>query len=178
MNRLFLCSLSVVFILLGCGAEQTVSSAEASPSDVDAQVRATLAQQIADWNRGDVDAFMQSYWQDPNVRFASGGDIKRGWANVLAQYKVRYPDKSAMGALMTAELDVTALADDAALAFGRWIVTAGGEDYCGLFSLVLRRVDGRWVIVHDHTSDSGGVDAAGRTCSAIKQAALNIDAIT
>ncbi|MFK8052197.1 MAG: DUF4440 domain-containing protein [Woeseiaceae bacterium] len=138
-------------------------------TSVEAEVRAMLSKQIADWNNGDIDAFMQSYWNNPTVRFASGGDVKSGWLTVLNQYKARYPDVSAMGRLTTAELDIQALSDSAALAFGRWIVTANGQDYCGLFSLVIRNVDDRWVIVHDHTSDSGGKMADGRTCSEIKE---------
>lgn len=131
-----------------------------------------LAQQIADWNNGDIDAFMGSYWVDPNVRFASGGDLKRGWQLVLEQYKTRYPDRSAMGELATADLEVTPLGADAVIAFGRWIVSANDEVYCGLFTLVIRNIDDRWVIVHDHTSAANGTMGDGRACRDIKQAAL------
>lgn len=162
---LIVCSL----LLTGCSDGQMAS--DEPNSDVPTEVRAMLKQQIADWNNGDVDAFMQSYWADPAVRFASGGDLKRGWQPVLEQYKVRYPDRSAMGELSTADLDVTPLSADAAIAFGRWIVTANDEVYCGLFTLVIRKVSDRWVIIHDHTSAPDGPMSDGRTCRDIKQAA-------
>lgn len=142
-----------------------------SSVDVNSAIQATLEQQISDWNAGDVDSFMKSYWQDPAVRFASGGDVKRGWLPVLDQYKERYPDSSAMGELRTVDLEITPLADDAAMAFGRWIVSAGGDDYCGLFTLIFRNVKGSWVIVHDHTSSAGETMADGRTCSDLRKAA-------
>lgn len=163
--------LMLSFVIFAGAALPLGAAADDGQSTVAIEVRDTLQQQIADWNRGDIDAFMRSYWKDPNVRFASGGDIKRGWAPVLEQYKLRYPDKSAMGKLTTAELDVTALSTDSALAFGRWIVTAEGQDVCGLFSLVWRRIDGSWVIVHDHTSSGAETTSDGRSCTDIKNAA-------
>ena len=156
-------------VLIGCGSGQMDS--DESNSDVPAEVRRMLKQQIADWNNGDIDAFMQSYWADPAVRFASGGDLKRGWQPVLEQYKARYPDRSAMGELSTAELEVTPLSADAAIAFGRWIVSANDEVYCGLFTLVIRNIGDRWVIVHDHTSSADGPTGGGQSCRDIKQAA-------
>jgi len=163
---LIVCSLA----LIGCGTGETDS--DESNSDAPAEVHAMLGQQIADWNNGDIDAFMASYWVDPNVRFASGGDLKRGWQQVLEQYKARYPDRSAMGVLSTAELEVTPVAADTVIAFGRWIVSANDEVYCGLFTLVIRNIGDRWVIVHDHTSAANGPMGDGRTCRDIKQAAL------
>jgi len=35
------------------------------------------------------------------------------------------------------------------------------EPLSGNFSLVFRKLDGRWVIVHDHTSRGDGVKAGG-----------------
>lgn len=165
ITTLIVCALA----LIGCGIGQTDSGE--TTSDAATEVRAMLGQQIADWNKGDIDAFMGSYWADPEVRFASGGDLKRGWQRVMDQYKARYPDRSAMGELSTVELEVTPLAVDAAMAFGRYIVSANDEVYCGLFTLILRKFDGRWVVVHDHTSAANGPMADGRTCRDIKIAA-------
>ena len=45
------------------------------------------------------------------------------------------------------------LGEDAALARGAWrLVMTDGEEPHGLFTLLLRRLDGAWRIVHDHTS--------------------------
>lgn len=160
MNRSLLPALLAASAVFGCGQP----AADAGSPDVTEAVRDRLERQIADWNRGDIDAFMTGYRQSDDVRFASGGDVKTGWATVLNDYKARYPDRGAMGYLRTVEQDITALGADSALVFGRWIVTAGESAYCGLYTLVLRRMDGQWVIVHDHTSAADGALADGRTC--------------
>lgn len=132
--------------------------------DVAGEVRALLAQQTADWNSGNVEAFMDGYWRDDRVRFASGGKLERGWENVLSDYKLRYPDGDAMGELRTVGIEVTEISNDAALVFGQWVVSARGADYCGLFTLLVREFDGRWLVVHDHTSWADDSVAAGRPC--------------
>ncbi|MEL6870243.1 MAG: nuclear transport factor 2 family protein [Pseudomonadota bacterium] len=139
-----------------------------SDPEIKATIRAMLNQQVDAWNAGNIDGFMAHYWRDPDVRFASGGDVKRGWQRVLDQYRERYPDRSAMGVLTTREIDVTLLSPEEGYVFGRWIVTAKGEDFCGLFTLVVRDINNQWVIVHDHTSMSAGPAADGRSCSDIK----------
>jgi hypothetical protein len=46
----------------------------------------------------------------------------------------------------------TPLGDAAALAPGEWKLEREEEPVSGNFSLVFRKIDGRRVIVHDHTS--------------------------
>ena len=58
-----------------------------------------LDAQVAAWNRGDIQGFMQGYWQSDSLRFASGGTVRRGWDDTLARYLSTYPDRSAMGQL-------------------------------------------------------------------------------
>ena len=57
-----------------------------------------------------------------------------------------------MGKLVFARLEVTALSNEAALVLGRWHLEREPEPIGGNFSLVFRRIDDRWLIVHDHTS--------------------------
>ena len=50
-------------------------------------------------------------------------------------------------------IEVFPLGDDAALARGAWrLDMTDGKEPHGLFTLLLRRLDGAWRIVHDHTS--------------------------
>jgi uncharacterized protein (TIGR02246 family) len=115
-------------------------------------VRAVLAGQVAAWNRGDIDAFMASYWQSPDLRFASGSTPVRGWAQALRRYRRSYPDRNDMGELTLSDLRIDLLSPDAATVFGRWRLAQVSETPTGLFTLVLRKMDGRWLIVHDHTT--------------------------
>lgn len=98
---------------------------------------------------------MESYIKSDDLRFASGGVISRGWTPTLERYRRNYPDRAAMGRLEFSELEVTELSPDAALAFGRWRLVREADAPNGLFTLTLRRHDGRWVIIQDHTSSAG-----------------------
>ncbi len=129
---------------------ETISAGE--PPAVEQAVIGVLEHQAAAWNRGDIDAFMDTYWKSDRLTFSSGGKTTRGWQATLERYKKRYPDRQAMGSLRFEKLEVTLLSPDAALVLGRWIVTTDTKQAAGNFSLVLRKLKQSWVIIHDHTS--------------------------
>ena len=109
------------------------------------------AQQEA-WNRGDIDAFVEHYWKSDDVTFSSSGKTTRGWEETVRGYRERYPTRTDMGRLTFASLEITPLGDGAALVLGEWRLERDNEPLSGNFSLVFRKLAGRWVIVHDHTS--------------------------
>jgi len=110
-------------------------------------------QQIA-WNTGDIDGFMQGYWQSPELRFASGGDVTYGWQQTRDRYHARYSNRDLMGTLSFDELQVDRLSDDAAIVHGRWALTRANDRPSGLFTLVFKQVDGDWKIVSDTTTSA------------------------
>jgi ketosteroid isomerase-like protein len=114
-----------------------------------------LSTQEDAWNRGDVEGFMhEGYWESPELTFFSGGDVTTGFEPVLARYQKRYKTEGAeMGKLAFTNLDVVQISDRAAIVRGRWDLDFEQKaDVGGLFTLVMRRIDGAWRIVHDHTS--------------------------
>jgi len=124
-------------------------------NDIDRDnIKETLQNQARAWNTGDIDAFMQDYWQSDALRFASGGDINTGWDVTKARYIKRYPDKTTMGELAFTDLDVQLLSKTDALVFGRWRLTRENDSPNGLFTLHFKRMDGQWKIVSDHTSSA------------------------
>ena len=135
--------------ILLCTAAGTTVRAQDSDED---KIRQVLADQAAAWCRGDLEGFMEGYAKTAELRFASGDNVTRGWQETLARYKERYAERAEMGALTFADLEVTPLAPDAALVFGRWrLHTARGEPH-GLFTLLFRKTVAGWRIVADHTS--------------------------
>lgn len=110
--------------------------------------------QQAAWNAGDIDGFMDGYLQSDALRFASGGDITMGWAPTLSRYKARYADKAAMGELRFDIKDVTVLDEDDGLVFGQWTLIRDRDTPSGLFTLHMKKVNGDWVIISDHTSSA------------------------
>ena len=134
--------------LLLCWAFMTTAAAKGEAG----AIHAVLDAQAAAWNRGDIDAFMQGYWQDDALRFASGGRVTHGWQTTLEHYRKGYPDRSAMGTLSFSELEIEPLADDTALVFGHWSLQRAKDQPHGLFTLLLRKTADGWKITRDHTS--------------------------
>jgi beta-aspartyl-peptidase (threonine type) len=131
-----------------------LASAAAAEGPGAAAARAVLDAQVAAWNRGDLEGFMAGYWRSPDLVFCSGDTVTKGWDETLARYRKRYQSEGReMGRLRFDAIEVLPLGEDAALARGAWhLVMRDGKEPHGLFTLLLRRLDGAWRIVHDHTS--------------------------
>lgn len=114
----------------------------------------TLTQQAQAWSRGDLDAFMQTYEPSERLLFTAGGEVRRGFTATAENYARRYRDGEGarMGTLAFEILDVRGLGRDAAVVLGEFALTDTPQAGTGVFTLVLVRNDGRWQIVHDHTS--------------------------
>ncbi len=104
-------------------------------------IEAMLRAQDAAWNRGDIDAFMLGYLPTPDLRFASGGTVTRGWSDTNERYKKRYASRALMGTLSTTDYEIELLSPDAAVAHGRWKLTRDGDAPSGLYTLILRKID-------------------------------------
>lgn len=115
-------------------------------------VRGVLDAQVEAWNRGDLDAFMEGYWQSEGLTFFSGAARTAGYDGTLARYQKMYQDDGQpMGQLSFRELEIAELGPDAAFVRGEWHLVRGTETLGGLFTLIFRRIEGAWKIVHDHT---------------------------
>jgi len=121
---------------------------------LEAGVRALLKKQVADWNRGDVTAFMRGYWKSSETEFVGTDGIMRGWQNVLDRYRKTYPDRASMGHLDFSNLEITVLGPEAALAVGHWQLKRQNDTPGGVFTLVFRKFPEGWRIINDHTSQS------------------------
>jgi uncharacterized protein (TIGR02246 family) len=129
------------------------ASAEAAKHDRDqAAILEVLKNQQANWNKGDVDAFLEGYWNSAELTFSGTSGIARGWDAVRTRYKKNYPDRDAMGQLEFSALEFRFLGSDAALVLGHWHLTRAKGDVGGVFSLVWQRFPEGWRIIHDHTS--------------------------
>ncbi len=149
---------SLLVFVLGysiCALTGCASTREANAPTAQAEIQSVMDDQIAAWNRGDIDGFMEGYWKSPDMRFASGGNVRQGWQAARDAYHAGYPNRAAMGNLTFSDLDIQLLSPDRALVFGRWALTATTRDTSdGLFTLVFRRFPDGWRVVHDHTSGS------------------------
>ncbi|WP_019960047.1 YybH family protein [Woodsholea maritima] len=117
-------------------------------------IASVIEAQRSAWNDGDVEGYMQGYWQDEALRFASGGTITYGWQQTLDRYKARYNTREAMGHLDFTDVEITLMDDDDGLVFGRWALTREGDHPSGLFTLHVHKFDEGWRVVADHTSSA------------------------
>ncbi len=149
--------LVIGLLLAGCQAappaQEPVSSIVIASDE--AAIEAILLAQQAAWNDGDIDGYMQAYWQSPDLRFASGGTVVRGWQSTRDRYHARYSNRALMGQLALSQLEITVYpADGTAITHGAWALTRAHDRPSGLFTLVLRKLDGTWKIISDTTTSA------------------------
>lgn len=116
------------------------------------EIKKLLYQQQEDWNKGDVEAFMQVYWKSDQLQFGGASGITRGWQQTLEGYKKRYPDKKAMGKLAFEIKDMTQHSRKVISLTGSWELEREKDNPGGHFLLIWRKIKGEWKIVVDHTS--------------------------
>ena len=127
---------------------------EEARQNLEEGIRHLLVSQVESWNKGDLEGFMQGYWNSPDLTFVSGTATTKGWAPTLARYKQRYQsDGREMGKLQFQDLDIDLLGRRSAVVTGKWQLTMKtGQTPHGLFTLIFKRMPEGWRIVHDHTS--------------------------
>jgi uncharacterized protein (TIGR02246 family) len=116
------------------------------------EVRNVLAKQNAAWNRGDVDAFMIGYWENDSLMFIGKSGVTYGYKTTLANYKKNYPDTATMGKLTFTLIQVKQLSPEYFHVTGKYYLTRTIGDASGHFTLMFRKINGKWVIISDHSS--------------------------
>ncbi|MBO0937585.1 nuclear transport factor 2 family protein [Fibrella sp. HMF5335] len=112
-----------------------------------------LKRQNADWNAGRVEQFMVGYWPSDSLTFVGKGGITYGYQPTLANYRKRYPDRASMGTLAFTILKTEFPGPNVAYVIGKWHLTRPQiGDVGGHFTLLWRKMAGRWVIISDHSS--------------------------
>jgi uncharacterized protein (TIGR02246 family) len=140
MNRfIFL----LILLLAGCSSQDKVGDEKA--------IRDLLQRQEIAWNEGNIKEFMEGYWKSDSLMFI-GTNITRGWNATLERYHKNYPDRETMGTLRFTFYEFRFIDDDACMVTGRYQLTRAADQPTGMFTLLLRKTDGHWTIVYDHTS--------------------------
>jgi len=109
------------------------------------------AQEIA-WNQGDIPAYMNYYWQSDSMLFVSKKGVTQGWKQTLNNYLKSYPDKASMGKLTFDHLSFQYIDNNNMIIIGSWQLIREKGNVEGYFSLLWRKIKGKWKIIIDHTS--------------------------
>lgn len=121
-------------------------------SENELAIRNILDEQKTAWNKGDIAGFMAHYWQNDSLMFIGKSGVTYGWQETMDNYKKGYPDAAAMGTLEFNILQVRRIADIQYFVVGKWHLTRTIGDVGGHFTLLVRKIENKWVIVADHSS--------------------------
>ena|ERR1043165_2844775 len=121
-------------------------------TSVHGEITNIMTEQQEAWNNGDLEGFMSAYWKSDSLKFIGSKGITYGWQNTLDNYKKSYPDKATMGELKFEILSIEELSPAAAIVVGKWALKRKKGDVGGYYTLLWKKIGGKWVIVSDHTS--------------------------
>lgn len=115
-------------------------------------IRAVLHDQTISWNAGNMEEFMKGYWKSDSVLFIGKSGPNYGYATTLENYKKNYPNAAARGVLNFDILQVKRLSELYYFVVGKFHLerTIGNAE--GYFTLLFKKVKGKWMIVVDHSS--------------------------
>ena len=106
------------------------------------------------WNNGDIDSFMDGYFRSEELVFSGSNGPIYGWNATKERYKRSYPDLKTMGKLSFTVKKIKSLSKKTAYLIGEYYLKRTIDDSFGHFTLIWKKVNGKWFIVSDHTSSS------------------------
>jgi ketosteroid isomerase-like protein len=117
------------------------------------ELSSMLTEAAAAWNRGDLDAFMADYLPGDRTSFVTNQGVLHGIDEVRGRYAPRFAPGGVRDSLSFARLETDWLAPGVAYLNAEYILSRGDSVVArGPTSLVLLKHEGRWRIVHDHSS--------------------------
>ncbi len=140
-------------LIVSCQQPASQAPEKAAFRDTDREeILSALQTQEDCWNAADVDCFMEYYWKSDSLTFTGKSGINQGWQATYDRYIDTYPDAATMGQLSFDILKLKDLAPDVVQLIGKWHLKREMGDIGGYFTLLWRKIEGKWVIVADHTS--------------------------
>jgi hypothetical protein len=128
----------------------TASLSQKSGKSIQAVLH-NMEEQVQAWNKGDIPEFMEHYWNNDSLQFIGSKGITYGWKTTLTNYLTSYPNKDLMGYLNFSIINTEQLSKTSIHVIGKWELLRENS-IGGYFTLLWKKIDGKWVIVADHTS--------------------------
>ena len=128
----------------------TLLSAQANKDEK--EIMDLLNRQTLSWNKGNLDEFMKGYWHNDSLMFIGKSGVTYGYAGTLNNYKKNYSDSARMGKLFFEILQVKKLSPGYYWVLGKWFLKRSIGDIGGHYTLLFRKINGKWMIIADHSS--------------------------
>lgn len=140
-------------VALACAPANTSERATGDSATAQREIAAMLERAAGDWNRGDLESFLGDYLPGDSTTYIGRAGVVRGVAAIRAVYAPRFAPGGVRDSLSFERLEVHMLAPDLANTIAFYVLSRGDSTIArGPTSLVMRRVAGRWRILHDHSS--------------------------
>lgn len=109
-------------------------------------------QQADCWNQGDIDCYMTAYLPSDSIRTISRAGFTYGFENIRQNYLKNFP-VGKMGKLHFDQISITHLGEAACYVVGRFNLAYPDrtELVQGHFSVLMQKIDGKWLMVSDHS---------------------------
>jgi uncharacterized protein (TIGR02246 family) len=141
-----------IFLLVAGSCAPAPRAADA-PGGQRAEIAAMLERSARAWNRGDLDAFVSDYLDSDRTTYIGRAGVIHGRAAIRAVYAPRFEPGGVRDSLSFEGLEVDSLAPGVINVIAQYVLSRGDSTVArGPTSLVMERADGRWYIVHDHSS--------------------------
>jgi len=111
-----------------------------------------LNRQTISWNKGNLDEFMSGYWQNDSLMFVGKDGITYGYTNALNNYKKNYDSPAKKGKLFFEIIKVKKLSAEYYWVLGKYFLKRTAGDTGGNYTLLFRKINGKWMIIADHSS--------------------------
>tara|TARA_Y200000002_G_scaffold357243_1_gene339620 strand:+ start:378 stop:809 length:432 start_codon:yes stop_codon:yes gene_type:complete len=109
------------------------------------------SQKIA-WNNNNINEFMNGYLNSSKLVFSGQSGPVYGWKSTKERYLAKYNSKELMGNLKFDIDSIFLVKRGVAILLGKFYLKREIGDASGFFTLVFRKVKGKWYIISDHTS--------------------------
>ena len=144
-------------VVLAAACHSAASTPENAPAPAREELLRAMTQQLersaADWNRGDLDAFVADYARDTATTFVDHGRAQHGFKFIRSRYAPRFAPGAQRDSLRFEAVEARPLGARYALVTARYILYRGGRTTAsGPFTLVLENRPDGWKIIHDHSS--------------------------
>lgn len=115
-------------------------------------IKQILKTQENAWNNGSLEKFMIGYWHNDSLMFIGKKGLTFGYNATLENYKKSYPDTAYMGKFTSTLISIKKLSNEYYFVIGKWELDRTVGNIFGHYSLLFRKIKGKWVVVADHSS--------------------------
>lgn len=130
----------------------SITNSSKAQDKAEIKIRKMLSKQETAWNTGNLESFMNGYWMNDSLLFIGKNGPKYGYQTTLENYKKGYPDTAYMGKFTSTILSIKKLSNQYYFVVGKWFLKRSVGDASGHYTLLIRKINGEWVIVADHSS--------------------------